>query len=259
MTRLHPEPPPLDPRCDALYLDFDGTLVHLAKTPDAVRVEQALLALLADVSSALAGRLAIVSGRAIEALDGFGVGGHTVAGSHGAEWRLTGGVAESHVRPAVLDHAHSAFARFAETRMGTLCEAKPLGTALHFRLAPDYATEALALAQRLADEAGGELHIQHGHAMVELRTPGADKGTALNRLHGLAPFAGHRPVFVGDDLTDEPAFAAAAAAGGYGIFVGAPMRQTSARYGLAGPDAVLAWLAGHAASQPSRTDQENSP
>lgn len=255
MTRLLPEPPPLDPRCDALYLDFDGTLVHLAATPDGVSVPPALLALLAAVSGTLSGRLAIVSGRAVDVLDGFGLGAHALAGSHGAEWRLADGSTGGLARPAALDRAQAAFAAFAEGRAGTLCEAKPLGTALHFRLAPGHGADALALAQRLGDEADGELLLQHGHAMVELRTPGADKGTALTRLHASAPFAGHRPVFLGDDLTDEPAFAAAAAAGGYGVFVG-NLRDTSARYGLAGPDEVLAWL-GRAIPAPSRTDQEN--
>lgn len=262
MTRLLPEPPPLDLRCDALFLDFDGTLVHLAETPDGVNPPPDLLELLQGVTKALAGRLAVISGRGIAVLDGFGLGALTLAGSHGAEWRPPGGAAEGLARNAEIDRAHAAFAGFAAAHAGTLCEAKPLGTALHFRLAPEHGAAAIALAERLATDAGGALHLQHGHAMVELRTPGADKGTALDRLHALPPFAGHRPIFVGDDLTDEPAFAAAAAAGGHGIFVGEP-RETSATYGLAGPDAVLAWLARAVPSPhppPSAPiDQENSP
>jgi len=46
---------------------------------------------------------------------------------------------------------------------------------------------------------------------------------------------------VGDDLTDESAFAAAAELGGFGVLVGPP-RETAARYGLPGVTAVLAWL-----------------
>ena len=53
--------------------------------------------------------------------------------------------------------------------------------------------------------------------------------------------AGAVPVMVGDDLTDEAAFHAAIALGGYGVLVGEP-RPTAARYRLEDPQAVLAWL-----------------
>jgi trehalose 6-phosphate phosphatase len=52
---------------------------------------------------------------------------------------------------------------------------------------------------------------------------------------------GTRPVFMGDDLTDEPGFVAAAELGGAGILVGEP-RETAARYRVDGVEAALAWL-----------------
>ena len=77
--------------------------------------------------------------------------------------------------------------------------------------------------------------------VVELKTPGADKGTALLAFMAEPVFAGTMPVMIGDDLTDEAGFRAAGALGGFGILVGAP-RQTAARYGLTDVDAVLTWL-----------------
>ena len=77
--------------------------------------------------------------------------------------------------------------------------------------------------------------------MVELKTPGADKGTALSAFMREAPFAGALPVMFGDDLTDEKGFVAAAAEGGFGVLVGPP-RATAARYALPDVEAVLAWL-----------------
>jgi trehalose 6-phosphate phosphatase len=77
--------------------------------------------------------------------------------------------------------------------------------------------------------------------VAELRPPGADKGDALSALMREPPFAGARPVFVGDDLTDEHAFQAAAVLGGAGVLVGPP-RETAARYGLAGVAEVAEWL-----------------
>jgi trehalose 6-phosphate phosphatase len=66
------------------------------------------------------------------------------------------------------------------------------------------------------------------------------------------PFAGARPLFVGDDLTDEHAFAAAAALGGAGVLVGAP-RPTAARWLLPGVPAVARWLEEAAARAAPKT------
>jgi trehalose 6-phosphate phosphatase len=77
--------------------------------------------------------------------------------------------------------------------------------------------------------------------VVELRTPGQDKGQSVAAFLRERPFMGATPIFVGDDLTDEDGFAAAARLGGYGVLVG-PMRPTAASYRLADTEAVTAWL-----------------
>ncbi|MNE62191.1 Trehalose-6-phosphate phosphatase [compost metagenome] len=77
--------------------------------------------------------------------------------------------------------------------------------------------------------------------MLELKTPGTDKGAALTAFMAEAPFQGAIPIMVGDDLTDEHGFEAAAALGGFGVLVG-PERPTAARYGLEDVAAVLDWL-----------------
>jgi trehalose 6-phosphate phosphatase len=83
--------------------------------------------------------------------------------------------------------------------------------------------------------------LQPGKLVVELKTPGADKGAALTAFMAEPPFAGAVPVMVGDDLTDEYGFRAAEALGGFGVLVG-PRRETAARFGLADVNAVLDWL-----------------
>ena len=94
-------------------------------------------------------------------------------------------------------------------------------------------------ARRLADQTG--LTLQAGNLVVELKTPGTSKGTALTAFLEEPPFAGAVPVMVGDDLTDEDGFVAAEALWGFGVLVGPP-RETAARYGLPDVAAVLAWL-----------------
>ena len=77
--------------------------------------------------------------------------------------------------------------------------------------------------------------------VAELRPAGANKGDALKALMREPRFMGARPLFVGDDLTDEHAFGAAAELGGEGILVGPP-RETAARYRLELVKAVADWL-----------------
>jgi trehalose 6-phosphate phosphatase len=56
-----------------------------------------------------------------------------------------------------------------------------------------------------------------------------------------APFAGHLPVFLGDDFTDESGFKAVRALGGFGVIVGR-RRPTAAGYALADVAAARVWL-----------------
>jgi trehalose 6-phosphate phosphatase len=224
----------------ALFLDFDGTLVELAEAPDAIQVPDELPGLLQRLAARLGGRLALVSGRALADLDGHvRCPGVAMSGSHGLELRLADGSVRPLARPDALDAARDEIARFAAGRQGLLVEEKPASVALHYRLAPEREAEVTALVVDLAARSG--LIVQHGKMVAELRPPGADKGDALEALMREPGFAGARPFFMGDDLTDEHAFEAAAALGGAGVLVGPP-RETAARYRLAGVAEVGAWL-----------------
>ena len=237
---LLPPPPPL--AADAsLFLDFDGTLVELAAGPDEVHVLNDLPALLADVSRRLDGRLAIVSGRSVEWLAHTGVGEHALSGTHGSELRLAGGTLERPERPTVFDAIEGAFQVFADERPGVIVERKALAAGLHFRKVPEHEAAAHALAAEWGERSG--LAVQPGKMMVELRLPGGSKGTAVTALMAREPFRAGRPVFLGDDVTDEDGFAAVADAGGTGVLVGAP-RDTRASHRLPDVAAVHAWLAG---------------
>jgi trehalose 6-phosphate phosphatase len=234
-------PPPLSLLGGAaLFLDFDGTLVELAEAPDAIRVPGGLTGLLEHLAARLEGRLAIVSGRALADLDRHvRCAGAAMSGSHGLELRLAGGTALPVARPAGLDEARQAVRRFAAEAEGLLVEDKPASVALHFRQAPKRGAEVAAFADDLARRTG--LVVQHGKMVAELRPAGADKGDALKALMREPVFAGARPLFMGDDLTDEHAFTAAAEMGGAGVLVG-PGRATAARYRLSGVAAVADWL-----------------
>lgn len=236
----HLPAPPTRLARPALFLDMDGVLAPLADTPDAVVPHPERTAAVRAVATRLDGRVAIISGRTIAEIDRIAEASATSAsGVHGLERRRAdGSLHRAEAAPAVRD-AVAAFEAFARSRPGIIVEDKAVSAGLHYRGAPAEEAAALALARRLADETG--LTIQAGNLVVELKTPGTDKGTALTAFMLEPPFAGAVPVMLGDDLTDEDGFRAATALGGFGVLVGPP-RETAARYGLPDVAAVLAWL-----------------
>lgn len=224
----------------ALFLDLDGTLAPIMPSPDAVGPDPARRALLERAETALGGRLAVVSGRAIADLDRIlgGVPG-ALGGLHGLERRPAGGPAQRVAAPPGFAKAAAAARAFVADRPPVLLEDKGLSLALHWRAEPALDAEVRAFAEALAASAG--LVAQLGDMVVEVRAPGPTKADAVRAFMAEAPFAGATPLFVGDDLTDEHGFEAAAALGGAGILVGAP-RPTRAAGRLDGPAAVLRWI-----------------
>jgi trehalose 6-phosphate phosphatase len=236
---LLPAPPLLSGR-HALFLDFDGTLVDIAARPDRVVVDEELPGTLDLLADRLGGAVAIITGRWLADVDGLlapvALPG---AGLHGAELRDADG-ASVQVRAVggIGELASALRERFGgDARL--IVEDKGAAVALHFRQAPERAHECRATLRTLAAEWPG-LNIVTGKMVIEARALGTDKGAALRRLCAGAPFAGRVPVFVGDDATDEDGFAAAAAAGGFGVKVGDG--PTRGRYRCAGVADVRAWL-----------------
>ena len=94
------------------------------------------------------------------------------------------------------------------------------------------------------------LEVKRGKFVIELVRPGADKGGAVRAFLQEPPFTGRRPIFVGDDITDEDGMAAARDAGGFGI-LGAndhPLRHASALRIL--PRFTHGWACDRPALQP---------
>jgi trehalose 6-phosphate phosphatase len=225
----------------ALFLDLDGTLIDFAATPDAVVVQQGLPDLLSALSHDLGGALSVVTGRARETADRLLAPWRPPGGfSHGAELRdAAGHILEDHALPAVPADWTSLLAARAAAWPGVILERKPHGVALHYRGAPERRDDAhAALAGLLADHAAA-FDLLPAHMAFEIRPRGANKARAVDVLMRAPPFMGRRPVFVGDDVTDEDGMRAARALGGFGLHVG--------RDFLGGPAEVRDWIArGHA-------------
>jgi len=203
----------------ALFLDFDGTLVPFADKPENVVVPARLPQALVQIGEHVDGALAIVTGRPIDQVDGFlNASVPFVAGEHGASLRMGDGPVERMNLPNMSDELRSATVAVADFD-GVWIEEKSAGFAVHYRQAPSRRSDVQASLAPLS-AARQDLHLLDGNHVFELRAAAANKGVALRRFMDVAPFAGRVPVFIGDDTTDEDAFAAAQAYGGVGIKVG---------------------------------------
>lgn len=231
----------------ALFLDFDGTLVDIAPTPDAVVVPSRLGETLQTLYAALDGALAIVSGRRIADIDAYLAPLRLPAvGQHGIERRPGPGapVEVSGGHEAALDSVRREFSRFADSRTGVFVEDKGQSFSVHYRQAPDAGPEVEALARRLIDT-DGQIRTVSGKMVLDFKSAAADKGRAVEAFLDAAPFAGRTPVFAGDDVTDEDGFAAANARGGHSIRIGAAesgSADTAARWTCPDTAVFAAWL-----------------
>ncbi len=224
----------------SLFLDLDGTLAEIETQPELVGPDARRTGLLHSIGQALSGRLAIVSGRSISEIDRIVERSvQSVAGLHGLERRDALGLASADPAAPGLAEARRRAQAFVAEQPGALFEDKGLAIAVHFRAVPDLHDEAEAFARGLA--ADHDLSLQAGKMVFELRTPGADKGDMVRAFMSEEPFRTGIPIFVGDDLTDEHAFAAATELGGMGILVGPP-RETLALGRLNDVAGVLDWL-----------------
>ena len=233
-------PGPLELEGVALFLDLDGVLAPIVARPEEVRPEAGRTRLMQALQTALGGRLAVISGRTIADLDRILDGAvASLAGVHGLERRLDHGpIWRAEPSPAVAS-AKAAFEAVTQAWPGTVVEDKGVSVGIHYRAAPAALADVREAVERLTPS--NDLTAQWGQMVAELRTPGPDKGDALLAFMAEPPFRGSRPIFVGDDLTDEHGFAAAAAAGGFGVLVG-PDRPTAARVRLENVEAVFDWL-----------------
>ncbi|HZC15453.1 MAG TPA: trehalose-phosphatase [Caulobacteraceae bacterium] len=237
---VRPIPGPLDVGGVALFLDLDGVLAPIVARPEDVTPHPSRTRLMQALLAALGGRLAVISGRTIADLDRILDGAvPALAGVHGLERRLSDGRVWRAEPSKALGRARAAFAPLARDWPGVVIEEKGLSVGVHYRAAPGAEAAVREAIDRLTPS--DELVAQWGQMVAELRTPGPDKGDALAAFMAEPPFSGSRPIFVGDDLTDEHGFAAAAAAGGFGVLVG-PGRPTAAQMRLENVAAVYDWL-----------------
>jgi trehalose 6-phosphate phosphatase len=228
----------------AILLDIDGTLLDLAPTPREVWVPPGLAKTLGRLLARTSGALALVSGRSLNDIDLiFAPEEFPAVGGHGAEMRIsTDSEAVATHAPPMDKELKRRLAAIAKLSPGILLEDKGYSLALHYRLAP-HAEKAIYEAVSLirADLPSAPIEVLPGKCVCEIKHSGFTKATGVRELMTHEPFKGRRPIFIGDDVTDETVFAIMPELDGLAFSVG---RRA---HGVAGhfdePRDVREWLA----------------
>jgi trehalose 6-phosphate phosphatase len=228
----------------AILLDIDGTLLDLAPTPREVWVPPGLSKTLNRLLARTSGALAMVSGRSLNDIDLiFAPDQFPAVGGHGAEMRVAADSESVATHAPPMDkELKRRLAVIAKLSPGILLEDKGYSLALHYRLAP-HAEKAIYAAVSLirADLPNAPIEVLPGKCVCEIKHSGFNKATGVRELMTHEPFKGRRPLFVGDDVTDETVFAIMSELGGMAFSVGRRAK------GVAGyfddPGDVRAWLA----------------
>lgn len=187
--------------------DFDGTMSPLVGDPAEATIDPHALSALRALSLMPGTTAAVLSGRGLSDLRAR-LGDHSrvrLIGSHGGEAESRTGVL-SPLQLDLLDSLQHELALLADGLPGAAVERKPQGVAFHFRRA-DAASAAAVLPRvvQLCDRFA-DVHLRRGKCVIEFAVVPVTKGDALTELR-----ADHDPnctIFLGDDTTDEDAFAA---------------------------------------------------
>jgi trehalose 6-phosphate phosphatase len=216
--------------------DFDGTLAPIVSNPADARMLPAAAAALTALADLPHTDVALLSGRALGVLRELSAMPSTVhlVGSHGAEFDT--GFAHD-VDEGLLTRIIAELNEIAVGRPGVTVETKPASVALHVRNASPADGEAALEAARRAS-AAWDAHTTAGKAVLEFAVISTDKGEALDILREQT--ASTAVVFLGDDVTDEKAFARMRD-GDIGVKVGPG--ETLAGFRVDSPDDVADALA----------------
>lgn len=229
-----------------LMCDYDGTLVNLAPRPELAHPEPPLLNLLQQLVSRPGLHLAIISGRTLADLKNLlPVPGLYLAGLHGSKV-ATPGHQIIDLRPPELKNIpwQEIIMIARKTTAGVpnlFVENKGDTVALHYRLSDSQTAEKalLQFQQNLEPFLSNNLEILHGHKVLEVRPRGLNKGLAVNYFTRQWPRA--FPIYLGDDQTDEDAFAALPKKG-LAVRIGKNRVASRARHFFDSPADVVCFL-----------------
>jgi trehalose-phosphatase len=234
----------------ALLLDYDGTLAPFCADRDQALPYPEVAEILNQILQSQHTRVVLISGRAIADLLPLLEGIRPLPeiwGSHGWERRDPSGQQRPVMLPGEVIRALASARQCADAAgFGDRCEFKPISVALHWRGLEASAQEKLRERAVLSWEpiirsvAVGELELHDFDGGIELRAAGRNKGDAVRSILSDLP-AGAAVAHLGDDRTDEEAFAALKPRG-LCVLVRNELRPTLAHIWLRPPEELVDFL-----------------
>jgi trehalose 6-phosphate phosphatase len=229
----------------AVFLDYDGTLTPIVTRPELAALDDGMRRTLRRLAGAWPTH--VISGREVQDVRRrVGIDSLWMAGSHGFDIAPPRGVSGGkQVAPEVEPEVHRAadeVRRNTAAIPGVLVEDKRFSIAVHYRLVEE---ESVPAVERAVDDAVAHhpgLRKSHGKKVFDLQPAlDWDKGKALRWLLDVTGQREAFPIYLGDDTTDEGAFAVLVERG-LGILVTELPRPTAARYALQNPFEVQMFL-----------------
>lgn len=187
--------------------DYDGTLAPIVADPDSAFPLPEAPDTLVRIGSCPGVSVAVVSGRAVKDLKRLSNFDQAIAlvGSHGAEFDegVFPGLGEQEL--ALLEELQRIAREITAGVTGAAIEEKPVSVAVHVRRASR--ADAERVMSRVTDEllTKKQIFVTRGKEVVEISVLHADKGEAVAALK--SQLRAGAVLFVGDDVTDERAFA----------------------------------------------------
>jgi trehalose-phosphatase len=231
----------------AVFLDYDGTLTPIVERPELAVLSDEMRATVKELATLCT--VAVVSGRDradVQAL--VGLDELVYAGSHGFDIAGPEGLRIQHEKGAdylpALARAHERLDEALASIRGVLLERKRFAIAVHFRQVAEVDVDRVEAAVDEVVERFPRLRKTYGKKIFELRPRiDWDKGRAVLWLLQALRLEGEHvlPFYLGDDTTDEDAFAALRDRG-IGILVADSVCLTAARYLLRDPNDVRRFL-----------------
>lgn len=217
--------------------DYDGVIAPIVSDPDAASPDPQAIEALERLAAIPDVEVALISGRTLRDLRALSgePSGVLLLGSHGAE--TAGEELLTPSRRDLRDRIAAEMEEIAARYRGAHVEVKPGGVAFHYRNVAEGEQHTAARLVRNGPAGRPGLRVMEGKKIVEVTLTATDKGKALQRMRRMVEAAG--VVFVGDDVTDEDAFATLGS-DDVGIKVGP--EQTAAGYRIGSQTEVASVL-----------------
>ena len=204
----------------ALFLDVDGTLYEIENSPSLIKPCFKLQKKLQTIRNRLGGALALISGRSLDDLDRiFENDKISVAGNHGAQLRDTLRLKEYQADPGKINGIAYKISELLNGKKNIEIENKGSNLTIHFRNSTIDRREINRIIMELV-KCDPSLTFLKGEEVLEVKPLSHNKGTAISYYMKTKPFIKRRPIFIGDDISDEDGFETVNKIGGWSVRVG---------------------------------------